>query len=887
VNRAQAGLGAALVLWAITVQPLAAVDYGTRLGETSAMGGVSFEPQGPGVLFESLDPAVRRWFVPQELFKEYRWSPWEVSNYARENYQRYVNTSLEGDNFYDVYGSSIGRGWLIFNSSQEQPKQFGSSIFKSNRFSDWFSGLIISSDERGQYHYSVTIGNEIRSTLTPMTFSKPRWDGVQIDVASDRFEGTMIMSRLSRPGGSSTNEQESLVSNLTTLLGGRLTAQVGDFAKIGLTAVNAHQSNTLVDGFRGNPIHGELTIDQQATITAIEILLRDDSPEDGVGGAAFFPAGSDIVIRYVDGTEDRGKNIRFGPVIEGGFIREGFIAADGTEQIRLRYDFNSPDFLNRASASKEEIEQVEFQLVLANDYQVWVTSDRQLNSAGTSVPILVAQAKDNVQDNTNLTTLRFDYGLPTATQIWGATLELTDVLGMRFYGEYDISSSYRKYPNPIRKTHSTSSGIRGAESAPAWMMNLSKRSYPYFASGEAYSMDPQYNTSTYVVEGSGFIDYEDPRVSVIDLVADNDDQDRFADNIRRDTRNGDAAVFPGWDENNDFISDYNQNDNRVLTNSVPDYEEAFLRHNVDRPEFLFGLDMNNNLWTDRFENDDLPDYPYRKDHEGFNVYGGAYLRPQVRLVVGMLREHLISSDLRNHANYAVFSFDEDTPNLGRLRIFNGLKSVKDNIPNDLVQWLPGNALRTGEGTRYQDPLLARDTWSNSFWIAHDYGWAGLSTRNSIKYDLYEQRLGKTERTLYSLRARDYFFGVINKAKYRWDLEVVWIEPRWKSEFRKQTFDLFSTDKRTELTEIGGLLLGMPLLQHTVIQSGVELTFHNDLDRNSNDFRGVAWAFQASNRSAFQGYQVTLLGGLKIDHKNFKNQEAETLTQAFMTMYAGL
>jgi hypothetical protein len=33
--------------------------------------------------------------------------------------------------------------------------------------------------------------------------------------------------------------------------------------------------------------------------------------------------------------------------------------------------------------------------------------------------------------------------------------------------------------------------------------------------------------------------------------------------------------------------------------------------------------------------------------------------------------------------------------------------------------------------------------------------------------------------------------------------------------------------------------------------------------------------------------VTLLGGLKIDHKNFENQEAETLTQAFMTMYAGL
>ena len=34
--------------------------------------------------------------------------------------------------------------------------------------------------------------------------------------------------------------------------------------------------------------------------------------------------------------------------------------------------------------------------------------------------------------------------------------------------------------------------------------------------------------------------------------------------------------FPGWDENNDFVSDFNQNDSRTLSNRIPDYEEPFL-----------------------------------------------------------------------------------------------------------------------------------------------------------------------------------------------------------------------------------------------------------------------------------------------------------------------
>ena len=876
-----------LCLVALFSLPSLAQEYGSRLGTVKRGGLVSFKPQGPGVLFGALDPAKKRWYVPQELYNEYGWKQWEYSNYAREHFERYVSVTREGDYYYDLYGNLVTRGWLIFNNSQAQPKQFGSSVLKAGKFAGWFSGLVVSADAKGQHHYAMSIGSRLRTTLTPMTFSKPSWDGVQFDYAADKYQGTLIYSRISQPGGITTNDLELLATNSTSLIGGRTTMQVGDFATLGFTAVNTHQSNTLIDGFRGSPVTGELTIDQNKTISFVEIVLRDDSPEDGVGGAAFFPAGSDIIITYVDGTIDRGKEIRFGPIIEGGFVRQGFLSADGIEEIRLRYDFDSPAFVNRSSGSKEEIEKVEFRLVLGNDYQIWITSDQQINASDTSVLLPIAQAEGNVQDNTNLQVVSFEYGLPTATQIWGATLELHQVKGFDFYGEYDLSYGYTKYPNLLRKNHSTSSGVKGDRAADAWMMNLSRSDYPWFVFAEAYSMDPRYSTRTFTTLNSGFIDYEDERVHVMELVEDNDDQDFAPDTVRKDWRQGDQEVYPGWDENNDFISDFNQNDNRFLSNSIPDYDEPFLRHNVDRPEFLFGIDLNNNVWIDRFENDEEPDYPYRKDHRGFNVYLGTHLAPEIRLMVGVLREDLISSNQKNHTNYLLFTMDKDTPRWGRFRVFEMLKSVEDDIADELLQWLPNTNIRTGEATKIEDPLVARDTWVNSLWMGHNYSYGGLLAVNYLKYESYNQRLDEEERTVLGLRERDYFFGLINKISYRFDLGRLWIEPRWKSEFRKQTLDLVSTDKRTQLTELGGFLLGFPMLTHTELQVGLELTFANDFKRDINDFNGIVGAAQFTNLSDYMGYKLTTQVGMEIDRRNPKGAESETITRGFIAVYAGL
>ena len=881
-----AGLGLLGLLGLGLLPASAQRDYGARLGQRQG-DEYSYAPQGPGVMLNAVDPAMRKWYVPQELYLDYRWRQWDYTNYARDHYQRYIDTTLEGEHFYDIYGNFLTRGWLIYNNSQTTPEQFGSSVLKSNRFRDWFSGVVVTHDQKGQYHFSLTVSNQLRTVLTPMVFSKPRFDGLQFDLGTDRAEATLLYSRISSPGGSSTQDREVLSTNNTSLLGGRLAAQIGDYLKVGVHGVNAHQSNTLRDKTSWNPFAGELTVAQNEPVGFVQLVLRDDSPEDGEGGAAWFPAGSDIFITYQDGTREGGREIGFLPIVEGGIVRQGFIAADGTEEIRLIYDFDSPGFLDRAKYTKAEIVEVEFKLQMGNDYQVWMTSDTQTDFHGQPVLLLVAQAEGNVRDITNLRTLRFHYGLPTATHVAGGSLEIRAPFGLDVYGEYDRSWSYRKYPNPAEEIHHSSSGIEGAESALAWMVNVSRRKSPWFFFGEAYSMDPFYNTRSYLTSGAGDIDYGDTRRSGYELVEDNDDHDRVPDTVRADWRRGDQEVYPGWDQNNDFVPDFNQNDNRVRSNAVPDYEEAFLRFGVDPPEFLFGVDMNHNFWVDQYENDEAPDFPYRKDHEGFNLYGGAEIAPGMKVTAGILREELISSDKRNHSNYALLTIDSDTPRLGRLRAFLMTQVVQDDIPDRLLQWAPDNSLRGGELLLIEDPLLARDTWINQVFLGHSLQKGPWLVVNKVNHLLYDQRMSGERRRELGLSREDYFFGLIDKVSYRHQIGPFLLEPRWKSEYTRQSRGLFGAGRRSRLTEMVGAVAQTRVLSASRVQTGVEYLYLNDLENDEQDFDSFTVAVQFTTDSTYLGYRLRSLLGVSVEHRAFEKRESRTTNQFFVTIFAGL
>jgi hypothetical protein len=291
--------------------------------------------------------------------------------------------------------------------------------------------------------------------------------------------------------------------------------------------------------------------------------------------------------------------------------------------------------------------------------------------------------------------------------------------------------------------------------------------------------------------------------------------------------------------------------------------------------------------VDQYENDEEPDYPYRRDHQGFNVYGGVDVNPQLRLMAGVLREDLISSNQKNHSTYAALTFDQDSPRFGRLRVFEMSKRVEDDIPNPLLQWSPDNSVQGGVLARVEDPLLAQDTWVNQLFVGHSLRGRALRLTSKLHYVLYRQLMSRTRRQRLNLDATDFFFGLINKASYRYELGRVALEPRWKSEFRKQSRGLFEAEERTSLLQLFSALAEIKLLQVTRMQAGVEYVWVNDFGEKLNDFNSASVAFQFANTSEYLGYKIMALVGMSLERRDFKGSKANTTSQSFVTVYAGL
>ena len=869
-----------LLLALILSFPLQAQEHGVRLGSIQRGGRVSFEPTGPGVLFDALDPSVRKWYVPQELYAEFRWKQWEYNNYARNPYQRYVNTSIEGEYFYDLYGNYLTRGWLIYDWRQDNPQPFGSSVEKTQNFSTWFNNLVIASDHKGQYHYTITIGNQIRTTLTPMTFSKPLFNGIQWDFASDKYAATLLLSRVSEPNSLGGGPEQR--SNNTNLFGGRLVMQIGDFVKVGGTLVNAHHAQTQLETIDGDIFKGQLTEAQNfQPVTLIQVALTDDSPSDGEGGGALFS--SDLLVTDLEGEVVRGSEIGFRPLVEGGFQRRGFLAADGTERILVRYDLTDRSY---SGPDPTEISRLQIELVVANDYRIEVASDRQLNNRNEIVFLPVAQAQGNVKDGSNQRVLLFDYGLPTANHIAGFTLELTDLEGLDGYFEVDVNQSYRQFPNPNLKRH-----IAASDEGIAWIANLSKTAHPFFFFAEAFSVSPRYGTDFVVADAEGVLDYEND-FELYEFVDDNDDQDRRPDWRRKGWGPGDDEIFPGWDENNDFISDFNQNDNENSPNLIPDYEEPFLRFAVDRPDFLYGVDMNHNQWIDRFENDEKADYPYERDRRGYNVYAGFFIDPDTRLTLGRLRLRQWTDKRHNRAVYLMAAADKSHSSLGRIRLFQDLRKVEDTIVDDLLQWQQQPNTR-GALRLVTDTLPARNTWINTTWLGLDQEWfPGLRVDHKFKWTLYHQLDKRIERELRGQRHQAFFLGLIDKAEYRLSLNNWTFVPRWKSEFLRQVPILKAAAKRRELTELFMLITRFPVMRRSFIEGGIEYEIFKQLKSPTppeaeDSFDGLTTTVQMTNISDYQGYRLTTTLGFEVRRLDSEIAKAEIRTRGFITVYAGV
>ena len=846
--------GLSLLVLAVAASSVQAATPGRERGATSQVRIEGFDP---------LIPTLRKWYVPQDLYYIYHWGGYKYTNYAKEPYQRYVATHLEGTGQYDIFGNWVTRGWRIYEWRQQQPLAFGSTVFKDKRFNDWFQNLVVAADSKGQYYSSLTIGDRIRTTLTPLTFSRASFNGVQWDFASDKYEATVLLSRVNEPVRAVQQSNRVQDTDFTNFIGLRGTAQVGDFMGLGLTYVNTNFGSAS-SNFSENSRAGLLTSSQNSgNVTEIVVRISDDSPGDA-SGALFFSA-----RMIVDGQETS-----VNPTIEGGRQREGFLEALEEAPILLRY--RVPDPL--------VVQKVRFAMVLSNDYRVEITSNLQTNINGQPIFLLVTRAEGNVRDNTNQRVVRFDYGLPSANQIASVDLVIEDIWGLEVRGEFARNTQFQRYPNiNIQKLSNLKKSDRTAD---AWFVNATRRAGRYFGYGEVFSMDYDYTTRGYITDQNDVVDYENQRQNWFEYIDDNDDQDHLVDWPRFGGGGGDNAVFPGLDENNDLLSDFNEN-----SNLTPDYEEPFLRHYIDPPDFLFGVDMNHNTVVDRFENDDEADYPYRKGHRGWNVYGGAEIYPGISITVGRNREWLIAGQERSTAVYGLLSTVRDVARTGKFEAFYMLKFVEDDIADNLLQWVqrPGSI---GGLQPFDDPLITQNTIVNQSFVGYKYTRGNLTFVNKFRFDHFKQR----DEAATHLRD-SAFLGVINKADYPFSIgRNVTLIPRWKNMWRKRTQPRTVQLEINELSEIFSLSAVFPVLTRSRIEVGVEAIIFRNAEaipdplppEYIDDFIGRVFTVQYTNRVQYLGYSVTSNVGFQLNDINFANLADQDVsnTIAFIEIYVG-
>ena len=847
--------GIALAVLAVAASSVQAATPGRERGATSQVRIEGFDP---------LIPTLRKWYVPQDLYYIYDWGGYKYTNYAQEPYERYVSTQLEGLGQYDIFGNYITRGWRIYEWRQQQPLAFGSTVFKDSRFGQWFQNLVVASDSKGQYFTSLTIGDQIRTTLTPLTFSRSRFNGVQWDFASDKYEATVLLSRVSEPVRVVQGSNRVQETDYTNFMGLRGTTQVGDFINLGATLVNTNFGSSS-SNFSENSRAGLLTSSQNSgNVDEIVIRIADDSPGDN-SGALFFS--SQMIVD--------GEAVPINPTIEGGRQREGFLEALEEAPILLRY--RVPDPL--------VVQKVSFAMVLSNDYRVEMTSNLQTNINGQPIFLPVTRAEGNVRDNTNQRVVRFDYGLPSANQIASVDLVVEDVWGMEVRGEFARNTQFQRYPNiNIQKL----SNLKKSEiTADAWFLNATRRTGRWFSYGEAFSMDHDYTTRGYITDQNDFVDYENQRQNWFEYIDDNDDNDQLVDWPRFGGGGGDNSVFPGLDENNDLISDFNEN-----VNLSPDYEEPFLRHYIDPPDFLFGVDMNHNTVVDRFENDEEADYPYKKGHRGWNIYGGGELYPGINVTIGRNSEWLIAAEEESRALYMIVSALRDLPGTGKFEIFHILKFVEDNISDNLLQWVqrPGSI---GGLQPFDDPQITKDAMVNQSFVGWKYTRGDLTFMNKFRFDHFKQRGTKSDRLNDSS-----FIGVINKADYPVEIgRNITLIPRWKNMWRKRSQPRTSQLAINELSEIFSLSAVFPVLTKSRVEVGVEAIVFRNAEaipdplppEYIDDFIGKVFTLQYTNRVQYQGYSITSNVGFQVNDINFANLTDLDVsnTIAFIELFAGL
>jgi len=709
-----------------------------------------------------------------------------------------------------------------------------SSVFQENRF---FNFLTVARQGYGGKYMSMALGRNLATSFTPLVLNHMTYGGLRVDYATPNHDLTFLLSR----GGSLEasliysrlrGDQRGFEEMSPVIVGGA--NWKGRFGGLELGATFFRQLQSNIKSKPLSLVRGDVPYPEFRSPNLLKVRISDDSPRDLEGVAVydaqiFLRARVDSAEVYYTSALDRaGERYVFDPSLEAVFVegrleQDRYLADGASEYVVINFDLQGL----YAREPGLVVTEADIELELEGDYRIAMrqvydfdlpNGSTESNRSWPFMPVgefsldqfrddrgqeemyfTVLRSKGGPRMGTGPRRVRFKHAIPTAQTFYGLNL---DWLGehLHLQGELVVNPQDFKFP--------TDSGQRMRRTSQAGYLTLmGKMGRAGNLGFEIFRIDPEYGGG-YASRRGGLVlhtDVAERQAGVQNAVRaatqefrtydDNDDHDNWPDDypgsadqlymptgaFNRPTfpsARPEGGVYPGLDMDGDFVLDHDKN-----RNAVDDYIEPFIGYASDPPEFAYGLDLNNNLVPDFRENDDLPDYPYRRDQQGLHLFYDLQERPWwltgTRLGWYRAKEQVGGHEMS--AFYARSGIQFETPSTW-LVLREEIKRVRDDIADDVYRLVlvfnPGGAATRDAvalNQRYNHPnqpppadmlpqrnSLVNTAYLETRWMPRE----GVEVANSFKYilnrkfaeqDRNETILGETE-TLHN-------FSLVNKASY--------------------------------------------------------------------------------------------------------------------------
>ncbi|MCK5381349.1 MAG: hypothetical protein KAJ81_07750 [Candidatus Latescibacteria bacterium] len=824
-------------------------------------------------------------------------------------------------------------------------------------------GVVISSHSVEDRSASFMIGRRVLTTFSPLTFYQTGFSGVRTDFSVPHHEGTLLLSRGGLYGHALFSEFAG-----SEYLGGRVLLSPvllyglnwrTHYGPVNVGATFLKQLQSSPKGDRRSLFRGDVPYPELKSPKIIVVRVTDDSPYDRPGAVVY---GGRISIRskpltegappvwYSSSREEIREDARYDPSlspdITGRPVGE-YWGAQGEETVDLTFNLPpniAPDL-------------VEIAVSVSGDYRIGMRQIYDFVKPGTDTSeertwpgtpnpsrqnvdfkdnpyeeepfFTIVRAEGNPLPSDAPKTVRFRHVIPTAQSFYGLNFTIQSV-GFSAKGEWVWNP--KDFMFPVKE------GAREHKTSSAGFLQAKKRLGDFGRLGvEGWRLDPTYG-GWYDSRRGGLVLFTDVggdagvgeevanRASTQEfpIYDDNDDHDRWPDDrsvertyvprgaFESPERIGgrpESGVYPGWDMDGDRVIDYDRN-----VNGIGDWMEPFLNYDIDPPEFVYGMDFNNNGVPDFREDDFEADYPYPRDQEGVHLFFDVGRRPvwMDRLAVGWYRTRQIAGGGRSTASYVRLTTHATFGGLAFRLSWDG-KRVKDDISDNVYRYVittDSHLIRrmaTNEFPPPLDLLMMRNSWvSTAFLSAHYQPLRSLAVENNVKSEVnwrgrLDNRLGEEIQGAETLPQ----FFMVNKVGYspgvRWPVDVTF---RLKHLLvRKKAGSYVPMDSLRTGPDVSWslvtptIVISYPLTSKTRIELGQHGLFlpalqarYVDRVDHSMGYRDNLTVLQLTMSGVHQGYRIVANVGTRWRRTTYKTSSGspdEHFSAFFVDMVMGL